>query len=339
MSDATLNRFLACDTAAVRSGFTPDPPSPASGPGQGYFFFERDTGNLYGWNQGTPGWQLLISASGGLIAANNLSDVASAPTALTNLGVSAFVQTILDDAAATNVLTTLGVSSFVKTILDDADAAAVRATIGAVIGTNVQAYDAELAALAGLTSAADKLPYFTGSGTAAVTTMTSFARTLLDDTDAATMRATLGTGTGSGDLLASNNLSDVANAATAGANIRPVESIIIAVGDETTAITAGATKVTFRMPYAFTVTEVLGDLVAAQASGSIFTVDINEAGVSILSTKLTIDNTETDSDTAATPAVISDSSLARRAVMTIDVDQIGNGSAAGLKVTLVGHRT
>lgn len=140
-------------------------------------------------------------------------------------------------------------------------------------------------------------------------------------------------------LVPANNLSDVANAATAGANIRPVESLIIAVGDETTAITTGTAKVTFRMPYPFTLTEILGDLVTAQASGSTFTVDVNEGGVSILSTKLTIDNTETDSDTAATPAVISDATLARRALITIDFDQVGDGTAKGFKLTFVGHRT
>lgn len=123
-------------------------------------------------------------------------------------------------------------------------------------------------------------------------------------------------------------------AATVGA-----QCIAIACGDETTPATTGTAVVTFRMPYAFTVQGVRASLTTAQATsggGGLFTVDINEGGVSILSTKLTIDNTEKTSVTAATPPVISDASLADDAEITIDIDQIGDSTAAGLKIYLIG---
>jgi hypothetical protein len=113
--------------------------------------------------------------------------------------------------------------------------------------------------------------------------------------------------------------------------------LVVAASDETTALATGTAKITFRMPRAVTLTAVRASLTTAQASGSIFTVDINEGGASILSTKLTIDNTETTSTTAATPVVISDTALADDSEITIDIDQIGNGTAKGLKVMLIGN--
>ena len=117
----------------------------------------------------------------------------------------------------------------------------------------------------------------------------------------------------------------------------PVE-IGVACSDEDTALTTGAGKITFRMPYAMTLTAVRASVKTAP-TGSTLVVDINEGGTSVLSTKLSIDATEKTSTTAATAAVISDSALADDAEITVDIDQIGATIAgAGLKVWLIGRR-
>lgn len=119
---------------------------------------------------------------------------------------------------------------------------------------------------------------------------------------------------------------------------RRVEAFSFACSDETTALTTGTAKVTYRWPYAFIVTDVRASVTTAP-TGSAITVDINESDTTILSTKLTIDAGETTSTTAATPAVIADAAIADDAKVTIDVDVVGSSVAgAGLKVTLLGVR-
>lgn len=122
-----------------------------------------------------------------------------------------------------------------------------------------------------------------------------------------------------------------------GTTLRHYEAFTVAISDETTAITTGTAKITFRMPFAMTLTEVRASLATVSSSG-LPTFDINEGGSTILSTKLTIDANEKTSVTAATPAVISDADLADDAEITIDVDTAGTG-AKGAKVTLIGYRT
>jgi hypothetical protein len=114
--------------------------------------------------------------------------------------------------------------------------------------------------------------------------------------------------------------------------------LVIACSDETSNLTTGTAKVTFRMPYAMTLSSVRASVNTAP-TGSTLIVDINEAGSTTLSTKLSIDASELTSTTAASAAVISDTALADDAEITIDIDQIGSTVAGkGLKVILRGTR-
>jgi len=158
-----------------------------------------------------------------------LIDDADAATARTTLGVDAagtdnstnvtLVTTTADYLSITGQAITLGQIDLTTDVTgalplsnggtNATTAAGARTNLGLVIGTDVQAYDAELAALASVTSAANKVPYFTGSGTAAVADLSAFGRSLIDDADAATARTTLGV-----DAAGTDNSTDVTLAGT-----------------------------------------------------------------------------------------------------------------------------
>lgn len=115
-------------------------------------------------------------------------------------------------------------------------------------------------------------------------------------------------------------------------------TIQVACSDEVTALVTGNTT-TFRMPYNMFVTEVRASLTTAQTAGSTFTVDILNNGSTILSTLITIDNTLKTSKTSAVQPVLSTVNLVDDSEMVVKITQIGNGTARGLKVTILGKRS
>ena len=135
---------------------------------------------------------------------------------------------------ALDTYATTGLTAAGRAILDDADASAQRTTLGLAIGTDVQAYDAGLQSISGLTTSADQMIYTTALDTYATTGLTAAGRALLDDADASAQRTTLGLAIGTNVQAYDAELTAIAALAVTDGNI--------IVGDGTTWVAeSGAT--------------------------------------------------------------------------------------------------
>lgn len=116
------------------------------------------------------------------------------------------------------------------------------------------------------------------------------------------------------------------------------KEIMVAASDETTALTTGSAKVTFRAPenmYLSSTYLPRASVTTAPTGTTLLTVDINDAGTSILSTKLTFDAGEKTTTTATTTCVLSSTLIGDDDEITVDIDAVGSTVAgAGLKVTI-----
>ena len=262
-------------------------------------------------------------ASGDILPFTDVSDTTESVNGTTKKATMTQVQTFVMTSAKLVSLTTNG---FVKTSGGDGTLSVDTATYLATTGNGSSLTNIP-------TSIAGTSNEITASAATGAVTLSAHAA-LTRDTEWDTL-AEVETAMGSINILAATEIDTFAEWA---ALTEVPETIILAVSDETTALTTGAAKVTFRMPFAMTLTAVRAS-VGTAPTGSTISIGINETAGSVLSTDLTIDVSEKTSTTAATAAVISDSALADDAEITIDIDQVGSTIAgAGLKVTLIGTR-
>ena len=127
----------------------------------------------------------------GVLELATLAEVATgtdSTRAVTSAGVRQERTALKDEILGAGVPAALDtLNELAAALADDADYAATITT--ALAGK--QPLDGDLTAIAGLTSAADRLPYYNGAGTATLATFTAAGRAILDDADAAAQRATL----------------------------------------------------------------------------------------------------------------------------------------------------
>lgn len=140
------------------------------------------------------------------------------------------------------------------------------------------------------------------------------------------------------NVLKTQLLCEISNAVSGGPG--GAVEVAIACSDETTALSTGTAKATFRMPFAMTATEARASVTTAPTGGPLI-ADINQNGSSILqgATNLWIDAGEKTTTTSAFPTTITNPNLTDDSEITVDIDQVGATiKGAGLKILIKGTR-
>lgn len=168
-----------------------------------------------------------LSALSSVVGATNALPYFTGTAAMAVTTLTSFGRSLIDDADATAARLTLGLNLVDNT--SDVNKPISSATSTALAGK--QPLDATLSALAGVTTSADTITYFTGVDLVSQTGLTSFGRSLIDDTDAPTARTTLGLGNVDNTSDASKPLSTAAVTALAGK--QPLDATLTAIGGVT----------------------------------------------------------------------------------------------------------
>jgi hypothetical protein len=203
MTDSTLNRFLASGTNAERLAFTPNPPTPASGPSQSYLWHEEDTGNTYCWNASsstfikvnnaptstTPNAVTFNNSGSGAASGTEFDGSAAQTISYNTLGAQPSDATLtalsaVAWSAGTQVLTLTAADTFALKTVGIAAGNILDKTAGDTLYQPVGSYqpsDATLTALAGLAwSAGTQVPVFTAADTVSFKTVGSSTGNILD---------------------------------------------------------------------------------------------------------------------------------------------------------------
>lgn len=143
-----------------------------------------------------------ITAGDGLVQVGNDFNVVGTSNRITALADSIDIASTYVGQTSITTLGTISTGVWNGTTIDIANggtnattAINARANLGLTIGSDIQAYDLGLQSISSLTTSANQMLYTTGLDTYATTSLSAYARTLIDDANATEARTTLGLGT------------------------------------------------------------------------------------------------------------------------------------------------